>query len=652
MSLKMKTFKAVLKVLLYAILGIVLIAVSVFYISLGIKNSRAKSKLTEKQVIEADGFSFRDLNSNGVLDVYEDFRQETEARVADLLSQMSIEEKAGLLWHQIIGVGNKGQVLGIPSISSFNFYSTYDMLLNKNITHYNIYFIPEAGFHAKWYNGLQKLAEKSRLGIPVTISSDPRHGISPAGVQFMSSGMSEWPSPIGLAATGDSLLVAEFGRIANQEYRAVGIRTALHPVADLATEPRWARIAETFGEDAGLSAKLTAAYIHGFQGDALGPESVACMTKHWPGGGPQKEGWDAHFHYGADQNYPGDNFDYHLIPFRAAIDAGTAMIMPYYGIPTGQTSEDVGMSFNREIIGDMLRNEFGYEGIICTDWSILTRTHWGMDDYTVKERIVKALEAGVDQFGGNMEVKKLLELIDEGLISESRIDESARRLLSAKFEMGLFDNPYVDEDAAVETIGRKDFMEKGRLAQRRSIVLLKNDPDILPLKKGLKIYTEGIDKETASLYATVVDNPEEADMAILRLTTPSGHDRMASSLIDRFIESMFHQGDLDFREPELSRILEICQQLPTIICIHLNRPAVIPEIAGAAAGLLGDFGAHDDAVLDIVFGRFNPSARLPFELPSSMEAVRKQFEDLPYDSENPLFPFGHGLSYKTGPGSQ
>ena len=646
----MKTFKAVLKVLLYAILGVLgiaLIAVSVYYISLGIKNSRAKSKLAEKQVIEADGFSFRDLNSNGVLDVYEDFRHDTEARVNDLLSQMTIEEKAGLLWHQIVGIGRRGQVLGSPSISSLNIWSTYDMLLNKHITHFNIYAIPEAGFHAKWYNELQRLAEQSRLGIPVTISSDPRHGISPSGVELLSSGMSEWPSPIGLAATGDSLLVAEFGRIASQEYRAVGIRTALHPVADLATEPRWARIAETFGEDAELSAKMTAAYIYGFQGEyGLGHESVACMTKHWPGGGPQKDGWDAHFHYGADQNYPGDNFDYHLIPFRAAIDAGTAMIMPYYGIPTGQTSEDVGMSFNREIIQDMLRAEFGYDGIVCTDWAILTRTHWGMDDYTVKERIVKALEAGVDQFGGEMAAKELLELVDKGIIPENRIDESARRLLRAKFDMGLFDNPYVDEAAAVETVGRKEFMEKGRLAQRRSIVLLKNDLDILPLKRGLSIYTEGMDKEAAGRYATVVDNPGEADIAILRLTTPSGHERMASSLLERFIESMFQQGDLDFREPELSRILEICGQVPTIICIHLSRPAVIPGIAGATAGLLGDFGTHDDAVLDIVFGEFSPTARLPFEMPSSMDAVRKQFEDLPYDSENPLFPFGHGLSYR------
>jgi beta-glucosidase len=644
----MKFFKVLLKVLLYGLAGVlalIVISLGVLSVSLAIKNSRARSQMTEKSVIQADGHSFRDLNNNGRLDIYEDFRQDIESRIDDLLSQMTIEEKAGLLWHPPIGIGRRGQVLGRPSISSLSFSSTYDMLLARNINHFNLFAVPGTRQHAKWYNSLQKLAEQSRLGIPVTISSDPRHGIAGfLGGDFLKAGMSEWPAPVGLAATGDSLLVAEFGSIANLEYRALGIRTALHPVADLATEPRWARIAETFGEDAELSARLTAAYIYGFQGESIGPESVACMTKHWPGGGPQKDGWDAHFAYGAEQHYPGNNFDYHLVPFRAAIEAGTAMIMPYYGIPSGQTSEDVGMSYNREIIQGLLREEFGYDGIVCTDWTILTRTYWGMEDFTVRERIVKALDAGVDQFGGDMAVRELLDLIGEGVIAESRIDESARRILRVKFALGLFDDPYVDEALAAETVGRLDFAEKGKLAQRRSIVLLKNDLDILPLKRGLKIYIEGIDRETASRYATVVDSPDDADLAVLRLGTPSGKG-LGTSFMDRLIERFFPQGDLDFKEPELSRILQIARQVPAIVCIHLSRPAVFPEIADSAAGILGEFGAHDDAVLDIVFGDFNPSAKLPFELPSSMEAVRTQFEDLPYDSANPLFPFGHGLSY-------
>ena len=163
---------------------------------------------------------------------------------------------------------------------------------------------------------------------------------------------------------------------------------------------------------------------------------------------------------------------------------------------------------------------------------------------------------------------------------------------------------------------------------------------VLPLKHNPKIYIENIEQETAEKYATVVDSLADADFAVLRLQAPF------EPRTGDMIEKMFHQGDLDFKEPELSRIVEIMQQKPTVVCIYLDRPAVIPEIAENAAGLLCDFGAFDDAVLDVIFGKFNPSGRLPFELPLSMEAVRNQMEDVPYDSELPLYEFGFGLTYK------
>ena len=331
------------------------------------------------------------------------------------------------------------------------------------------------------------------------------------------------------------------------------------------------------------------------------------------------------------------------------------MIMPYYGIAIDQTSENVGMSFNKEIITDMLRNEYGYDGVVCTDWGIVEgfdllgiplfeSTGWGVDHLDKKQRIEKIIDAGVDQFGGNNLPKLLIELVEEGAITEARIDESARRLLKAKFQVGLFDNPYVDVEEAVKTVGKGEYVEKGKVAQRKSIVLLKNEMSadsisFLPLADGKKIYIENISGEVANKYGTVVDSLDEADVAILRLQTPY------QPMDGNFIESMFHQGHLDFQEPELSRILEIAKKKPTIICMYLDRPAVIPEISENVVGLLGDFGAHDDAVLDIVFGRFNPTGKLPFELPSSMQAVEKQYEDLPFDSENELYPFGFGLSY-------
>ena len=157
----------------------------------------------------------------------------------------------------------------------------------------------------------------------------------------------------------------------------MGIRVALHPQIDLATEPRWARISGTFGEDAELTAALAVAYIEGFQGPQLGPNSVACMTKHFPGGGPQNEGLDPHFEFQRGQVYPGNNFDYHLIPFEAAIAAGTASIMPYYGVPVDQTDENVAMSFNKAIITGLLREKYGYDGVVCTDWGLITGVQIG-----------------------------------------------------------------------------------------------------------------------------------------------------------------------------------------------------------------------------------------------------------------------------------
>lgn len=652
--------KKLLKFFLYLVLGIVglvvvaLISFNVYYFFL---NNAAKSDLTEKQEISIDGFTFRDLNANGKLDVYEDSREKVEARISDVLSQMTIEEKVGLMWHPPIGVGNEGELLGKPAPASFFFASTYDLMLNRKLRTFNLFTVPNTKALATWYNNLQKLAEQDRLGIPVTISSDPRHGINNfIGGDLLGGDWSQWPEPIGLAATNDSSLVVEFGRIAAKELASTGIRAALHPMADLATEPRWARINGSFGEDADLSAKITAAYIYGFQGKQLSSKSVATMIKHWPGGGPQKEGWDAHFRYGADQAYPGKNFDYHLKPFKAAFDAGTAMLMPYYGIAVDQTSENVGMSFNKEIIQGLLREEYKYDGLVCTDWGIVEGfgalgiemfegPGWGVDDLSAKQRVKKIIDAGVDQFGGNMNTEELLELIAEGQITEARIDESAKRILRTKFQLGLFDNPYVDVELATSTVGSKEHTEQGKIAQRKSIVLLKNEMKadsslILPLSGTPKIYIENFKKEIAGDYGIVVDSLVDADFAILRLQTPY------EPRDGNFIEAMFHQGYLDFKEPELSRILEIIQKKPTIICMYMDRPAVMPEIVEGTVGLLADFGAHDDAVLDIVFGKFNPTAILPFELPSSMEAVEKQFEDVPFDSKDPVFPFGHGLRYK------
>jgi beta-glucosidase len=595
------------------------------------------------------GFTYRDLNKNGRLDPYEDSRLPLEARVEDLLGQMTLEEKAGLMFHTMIGMKEDGGLT--ESSGVFSLPATPELVIEHRLNHFNVLEITLPELTAAWHNRLQKLAERTRLGIPVSLSSDPRHSFNQnLAANMRTEHFSQWPEPVGLAASGDPALAHQFGDLARQEYLAVGIRIALHPMADLATEPRWCRVNGTFGEDADLSARMTAAYIRGFQGETIGPHSVACMTKHFPGGGPQKEGEDAHFEYGKEQVYPGDNFDYHLRPFEAAFEAGTAMIMPYYGQPVGLELEEVGFAFNKQIISGLLRGKYGFDGVVCTDWmqlhgvqvlgkEIVCAKGWGVEHLSPSERALKALEAGVDQFGGESCPELIVELVRAGKVSQSRIDESARRILRDKFRLGLFDNPYVDVKAAGSICGKAEFRLAGELAQRRAMVLLKNQDGILPLQKGLNMYAENIQPELLSRYGKVVATPAEADLVILRLKAPFQKRK-------GLVEGMFHAGDLDFKSPEKERLLSILEQAPAIVDIYLERPAVIPEIAEKCQGLLADFGASDEAVLAVIFGEFTPTGKLPFELPSSMEAVRQQKEDLPYDSEAPLFPFGYGLTYQ------
>lgn len=602
-----------------------------------------------------NGTAFRDLNKNGRLDPYEDPRRPIDERVEDLLAQMTLEEKAGLMFHTIAWVNPDGSLA--PPSEDTERPSVATLVTRRLMNHFNVHTLPEPRLAAEWYNCLQALAERTRLGIPVTISSDPRHAFSnnPA-TSFRAASFSQWPEQLGFAAIDDPALVEAFGDMARQEYLAVGIRVALHPMVDLATEPRWSRNNGTFGEDAELAARMAAAYIRGFQGATLGKHSVACMTKHFPGGGPQKDGEDPHFSYGKEQVYPGNNFAYHLIPFGAAFAAGAAQIMPYYGMPVGTQFEEVGFSFNKQVISGLLREQYGFDGIVCTDWALLNSVTipglglmeakaWGVEHLSVAERAKKALDAGVDQFGGEACPEVIVELVRSGQVAEVRIDQSARRLLREKFRLGLFDAPYVDVEAAARIVGNDTFRQAGAQAQRRSIVLLKNGATagkILPLQGQPRIYIENIAPEAAGAYGQVVERVADADVAILRLEAP--HEARGEGF-----EARFHRGDLRFKPEALERILAILRQVPTIVDIYLDRPAVIPEIAQESAALLANFGASDAAVLDVIFGHYERAgagwAKLPFELPSSWEAVLRQKPDVPYDSENPLFPFGHGLSY-------
>ncbi len=484
-------------------------------------NNLPATVVAQSGLIRTDGgFAYRDLNKNKKLDLYEDLRQPIEARVQDLLKKMTLEEKAGMMFYSPVRVNSDGTIEEEPAKDFLASISPVGIteIDKHHITHFNLFSVPAPDTLAIWYNRLQKYEEKTRLGIPITIASDPRNQGS-AGIFAMSAKtFSMWPDPLGLAAIGDDKLTEQFANISRQEYLSVGIRQGLHPQVDLATEPRWPRISGTFGEDAALTSRMATAYIKGYQGEKLGPKSVAMMTKHFPGGGPQKNGLDPHFAFQKGEVYPGNNFNYHLIPFEAALKAGTAAIMPYYGVPMGLPNvPEVGFSYNKAIITGLLRNKYHYDGVVCTDWGLVTDMKlgpvnfaaraWGVENLNTEERVQRIIDAGVDQLGGEELPDVIVKLVKEGKVTERRIDTSIVRLLRLKFELGLFDNPFIDEKKAAEIVGNSAFMKAGQEAQRRSLTLLKNDGHTLPLALNkLKIYIKNIDPKVAALYGTVVDD--------------------------------------------------------------------------------------------------------------------------------------------------
>ncbi|MWB98504.1 glycoside hydrolase family 3 protein [Agromyces seonyuensis] len=566
-----------------------------------------------------------------------------ETRVELLLAEMTLEEKAGLFFHTMIGIGDLES--GNPA---FGLPSAVDFVEQRHLTHFNLLGAAPTGRDiAEWHNALQRLAASTRLGIPVTLSTDPRHSFSDnPGAAIMAGPFSQWPETMGLAAIRDEALVERFGDIARQEYTAVGLRVALHPQIDLATEPRWARGTATFGEDAELTGRLGAAYIRGFQGESFGPGSVSTMTKHFPGGGPQFDGEDPHFPYGREQVYPGGQFELHLQPFAEAFAAGTRQIMPYYGMPVGTEYEEVGFGFNKSIITGLLRERFGFDGLVCTDWGLITDAEifgdhhaaraWGVEHLTEAERMAKVLDAGADQFGGEACPDLLVRLVEDGEITEARLDVSARRILREKFELGLFEAPYVDEDAADEIVGRADFRAAGDAAQRASITVLTN-AGVLPLAAGAKLYVEGIAPEIAAAYGELVETPAEADVAVLRLHAP--FEQRATAF-----ENFFHAGSLDFPEETLAHVRDVAATVPAVVDVLLDRPAILEPITEVAAAVTANWGASGAALLDVLTGAATPQGRLPFDVPRSMAAVEASRPDVPFDTADPLFRFGHGLT--------
>lgn len=606
--------------------------------------------------ISIDGVAFRDLNRNGCLDPFEDPRLCVEDRVEDLLGRLSIQELVGLMFHTVIEAGMDGELLVGPGRIAKS--GTREVVLGKHLNHFNVHELRDPRMAARWSNRLQELACESPHAIPVTISTDPRHSVSQnEGTSWASTFFSQWPDPMGIAALRDVDLVRSFFDVVRRDYTAIGIRAALHPTADLATEPRWGRQRETLGADSAFVVESMAAAVTALQFENLGPGSVSATTKHFPGAGPQADGEDAHFPYGKDQVYPGGRFDEHLAPFRAAIDAGTAAIMPYYGRPVGlvldgKPVEEVGFGYNRRLLTGLLRNEMGYDGVILSDWELVNNNHvgeqvlparaWGVEHLAIDERMLALLDAGIDQFGGEECSELLMSLVADGRVPRERLEASARRLLRVKFALGLFDDPFVDEEAAGRLAGQPADVELGWRTQARSVVLCAN-AGLLPLRPGTRVYLEGCSVETVPSGLEAVPTPEDADVALIRVQAPF------QPRDDLFLEAQFHQGSLEFPPGLTHRLQRVADVCPVVIDIAADRPAICTALADLASALTVSFGVSDSAWMAAVTGAVPPEGDLPVEMPSSMEAVQASREDVASDTAHPLYPAGHGLRFHQRP---
>lgn len=487
------------------------------------------------KILTVDRFGFKDLNKNGQLDVYEDWRLTADERAKDLASKLTVEQIAGLMLysrHQSIPAAARGFASATYNGKSFgeSGAKAYDLsdqqkefLVKDNVRHVLLTRVESPEVAAQWNNNAQALVEGIGFGIPANNSSDPRHGtVSDAEYNEGADGnISMWPGSLGLAATFNPTLVENFGRIASLEYRALGLSTALSPQVDIATDPRWNRVSGTFGEDPYLSADIGRAYVDGFQSskgkkeiaEGWGYESVNAMVKHWPGGGSGEGGRDAHFGFGKYAVYPGNNFAMHFIPFTEGafkLNGKTGMasaVMPYYTISYNQdtkNNENIGNAYNTYIIKDLLRTKYNYDGVLCTDWLVtgdetavdifFTGKSWGVENLSIAERHYKILMAGVDQFGGNNEAGPVIEAYAMGVkehgeeIMRARFEQSAVRLLKNIFRTGLFENPYLDVTETKATVGKAEFMKAGYEAQLKSVVLLKNRNSVLPLTKNKTVY--------------------------------------------------------------------------------------------------------------------------------------------------------------------
>lgn len=604
-------------------------------------------KARVKKIIEVDGYQFKDLNDNGVLDAYEDWRLSPQERAENLLSLMTAEQKAAQMVHLTLVTQkdswfNKNNV-GFALVYEYIFEPEEEE--DEEESDETQTPISSARNAAMRTNEIQELSESSELGIPVIFSMDTE-----AGAAFVKDA-TYLPDEINQGAAGDVELVTRLNEVLKEELKAVGVRMALSPDADLITDPRWGRNQECYSEDVETVETMIAAAVKALQGEnGLDENSVMATVKHFPGAGAQTNGVD-----GSPLTISEDSIDLHLAGFKAAIDADVAAVMPY-GYSTvpylGGDAVDNSADQSAAVMTDLLRGELGYEGIIQTDWGL---------------NFVGAANAGADVLGG-AGVRSTAQLVDG--VDEALLTDACRRILIAKFQMGLFENPYVDEDAAEEIIGSDEHKAVAKEAAAKSFTLVKYENAASLADQSFIVAGElASDVRCLNSGWTAKEPVEIAGTSILTaLQEKAGADNVThitsaeevpadlsgvTAVVVVGEKSGTHDpawgaATLEFPEEQTALIDALDKAGANVVAVVvMNRAYVLTPIVNAADSVLVVYrpgvtcGA--EAVADCLFGETAITGRLPFQIPESMEQVLSQREDMPKDIENPLYEYGFGI---------
>lgn len=694
-----------------------------------------KLEVRTKQLIEVDGLLFKDLNGNGELDPYEDWRLPFEERAKDLVARMTLDEKVGNMLintrrtgyntpeggktsHD--GVIDEEVIEGGTSIFAMRkVWPTSHTIENMHIRH----FILRDNFSptklARWNNAVNEIAEGTRLGIPTIATSNPRNdnGEYVFGMNDAMGVFSTFPATMGLAAAvlgekalgKDGQLFTDYAEAARAEWKAAGIRKGYMYMADVMTDPRWQRTYGTFGESPELIAEAMERLVQGFQGDELGPDSVSLTTKHYPGGGPRENGFDPHYKEGKWNVYatPGSLEKYHMPGFKAALKSGS--MMPYYSAPSIEKSvvqkldgidvpfEEVGFTFNWYLIEEVLRRRMGFKGYVNSDSGVTDNMCWGVEEMDRPGRFAKAVNAGTDLIADTNNVADLKEAVERGMISMERIDEANYRLLLEMFQLGLFDDQtYVDAEAADAIVANSPGWEVAKEVHRKSVVLMKNSNNTLPLAEGAKVYVqmwhkkpETSEQKTAEAREQIgsvdglvlVDRPQDADALILMVDPQSGdYFNATPGLLELTICENKPRVALDgteYTETTVTGAEEFRQMArdgrergqKVIISVNYSLAWIIDDVEPLADALIGAFHSFFDAQGEVIAGKFKPQGKLPITPPGTEAAIEvdengvcispndvpgydKQHympKDLDYawtDCDGNVYKLGHGLTYE------